>query len=260
MYCPQTNILIYHDKESRTHIGTWPQVLYKTFSPKPVKISYADRHHFPHALKTSDPKLIVLPEILGEESYYSRHISLATQESLHNWVFQGGILLTFCASTYWMGEKITYHPPKGPTKLRSGCHVFNAAALKMHGPLPGYWVPSNGKPDFGGCRSIPLIVRTEEGLKRDKVWYGNGPAIFSSSAKELPSNFEPFAYYDRIEDYPIAAGELKVGKGRIIMSGPLPHYAQGEITHNNLLWQAISNRLHGNLFASRKVDMIRSIP
>lgn len=249
-------ILIYDDKRSKTHIANLPQKLRNDFEPSVIKIARSCKDDFSNAIRSFRPSIVILPEILGEESFYSRHIPETTRQQLKEFVKDGGMLATFCASTYWMGEKIVYHPPKGITKFRDSNHAFNAAAMKMFGPVPGLWLPSNGKPNMGGCREIDILVKTANGIERDKVWYGNGPCILPIAKQSLPDSLKPLAYYDKIEDFPIAAAELSIGKGSILMSGPLPHYTGGNVRSNNLLWRVLSHKMHQQLFAKEYPSMI----
>ena len=241
-------ILIYHDKDSKTFIGDLPSKLRKTFGSNTFRLATSNRHNLASSIRTFDPSIIILPEITGQESFYSRHINPELRQQIKRFVSSGGMLVTNCASTYWMGAKILYHPPKQPTKIRSGTHVFNAASIKMFGPVPGYWLPSTGKADGHDCRVIDITVKTQDGLKRDKVWYGNGPCILPLGSKSLPNNLEPLAYYTHENNSLIAAAHLKIDKGSILMSGPLPHYSEGLVKSNNMLWRVISHRMHQQLF------------
>ena len=253
-------ILIYHDRDSKTHIGQLPHILRRDLGNNLFRIAKTDRHNLINSVNSFNPSIVILPEILGEESFYSRHIKSDAQNCLFKLVESGGMLITDCASTYWMGQKVIYHPPKGKTKFRDGSHVFNAAAIKMFGPAPGLWLPSNGKPDRGGCREIDIIVKTANGLEKDKVWYGNGPCILPIGKQNLPDNLEPLAYYATVEDQPIAAAALHIGNGQILMSGPLPHYYGGNVKSNNLLWQVLRYKMHQQLFEKSPYPMLQATP
>lgn len=252
-------ILFYEDRESKTHTFEYKQALKRTFTHGHFDIIAANRHDFERALTSTSPAIVILPEILGEESFYSRHISKTCQDALKTYVKNGGMLVTSCASTYWMGEQIVYNPPKNATKIRNGAHAFNAASLKMYGPVPGLWRPSNGKPNTGGCSEIDITVHTANGLVSEKIWYGNGPCILPFHSNALPSNVTPIAYYKGIEDNPVAAACIHLGKGKILMSGPLPHYWAGSVKQNNMLWRVMSHQMHQQLFAQRAPTMV-SVP
>jgi glutamine amidotransferase-like uncharacterized protein len=170
-------------------------------------------------------------------------------------IYNGAMLVSFCAAAYWMGAKIMYHPPKGPTKSRKGVDVFNAASVKSFGPVSGYWRSSNGKEDMGGCIPVPLSVKTVDGWQNEKVWYGNGPAFYPLNNKN-PEKLEILARYKNIESNPIAAFYVPHGKGAYIASGVLPHYHQPPVQVNNYLWSVITHRMHQQLFAKPSVDMI----
>lgn len=244
---PAPTILIYHDRESKTHLGNLPYVLEQAFKPSPVIIQIADRHNFAEKITRISPRIIILPEILGEESFYSRHVSAETQTMIKNFVKSGGMVVTACASTYWMAQSILYNPPKGVTKIRHGQHVFNAAALKAYGPVPGYGRPSNGKPDLGGCVPIELVVKTANGIESDQCWYGNGPALYPIKNQPIPNNVEILARYRNVEDQPIAACVVYDGHGQYLMSGPLPYYHCDPVKPDNALWRVMTHRMHQQL-------------
>ena len=248
-------ILIYNDAESKTCSAELSLALKKTFGHQGVAIVLTDRHHLSRNIQELTPEIIILPEIKGEESFYSRHIPVETRNIIKSHVERGSMLISFCAAAYWMAEQITYHPPKGTTKMRKGLHVFNAAAIKAFGPVTGYWRPSNGQEDMGGCLPVSLSVNTVNGSQNELVWYGNGPAFYPMNNK-LPNNIEVLATYRGIEDSPIAAFYMPHGRGGYLASGALPHYHQSPVKQNNLLWRVITHRMHQHLFAKPKVDMV----
>ena len=252
-------ILFYDDRASKTHSFEYQRAIKSSFPQGDFRIVKANRHEFTQSLNHHRPAIVILPEILGEESFYSRHISPESQTALKDYVKNGGMLVTSCSSTYWMGESVVYHPPKGVTKIRNGAHVFNACSVKMFGPAPGLWKPSNGKPNMGGCRVIDIAVHTADGLVSEKVWYGNGPCILPYKGDSLPPHVTPIAYYKGIEDNPVAAASISYGKGTILMSGPLPHYWAGKVRQNNMLWRVMSHRMHKQLFAQSTPTMV-SVP
>jgi len=245
MYANVPTILIYHDRRSKTHRGSLPEKLRQDLGSKPVNIIEAGIDGFRNALITRKPKVVILPEIHGERSFYSRHISKETQQLLYNFVQNGGLLKTICASVFEIGGRKVYHPPKGVTKIRDAAHVFGfEPELKMFGPLPGKWNPQNDT-------RIPILVKTNGGLQRDHVWYGNGPCILPFGQKSLPSNLEPLAYSEDTEGQPIVAGALHIGKGQTLMSGPLSHYS------DNLLWRIFLSRIEKQLFETAKPPVLQ---
>jgi glutamine amidotransferase-like uncharacterized protein len=129
----------------------------------------------------------------------------------------------------------------------------------MYGPVPGLWRPSNGKPDIGGCSEIEISVHTSDGLVSETIWYGNGPCILPYKSDSLPAHVKPLAYYKGVEDNPVAAASVKLGKGQILMAGPLPHYWAGNVQSNNMLWRVMSHRMHKQLFALSAPTMV-SVP
>jgi glutamine amidotransferase-like uncharacterized protein len=249
-------ILIYNDADSKTCSAELSLALRNTFKHcDNVAIVHSDRHHLVRNINELNPDIIVLPEIKGEESFYSRHIPIETRNRIKSQVENGSMLVSFCAGAYWMAEQITYHPPKGITKMRDGVHVFNAAAIKAFGPVSGYWRSSNGKEDLGGCIPVPLRVNTVDGTQNETVWHGNGPAFYPLKNK-LPENIEILAEYSDVEEYPIAAFALRHGQGQYLASGPLAHYHRAPVRPNNYLWSVITHRMHQHLFAKPKVDMV----
>ena len=125
----QKTILIYNDADSKTCSAALYAALYKSFQHFHVTITIADRHSLQRNLQNLKPEVIILPEIMGEESFYSRHIPIQTRDLIKRSVFNGALLVSFCAAAYWMGETITYHPPHGETKFRKGKDVFNATSI-----------------------------------------------------------------------------------------------------------------------------------
>lgn len=251
-------ILIYNDSHSKTCSAELTRSLAKTFRNYAVGIVSTDRHNFDKNITELSPAIIIIPEIKGEESFYSRHISKQTQQHIKDHVKNGALLVSFCAGAYWMCEKITYNPPHGPTKIREGHDVFNAVSMMSYGPLPGHGRPSNNTEDFGGCLPIKIIVNTVNGPKTETVWYGNGPAFYPIKNK-LPDHIEVIARYAHSEGTPIAACGFPSGNGGFILSGPLAHYSLQPINKNNLLWQVITHKIHQHLFAKQTPSMI-SVP
>lgn len=254
MKTPKT-ILIYNDADSKTCSAELSIALQKTFSHNHVAIVMTDRRHLTSNIEELNPEIIILPEIKGEESFYSRHIPVETRNLIKSHVNNGTLLVSFCAAAYWMGETITYHPPQGQTKFRKGADVFNAVSLKSFGPVSGYWRTSNGKEDMGGCIPVPLSVKTVNEWKHEKVWYGNGPAFYPLN-NQLPEKLEVLARYKNIESNPIAAFSIPHGKGAYLASGVLPHYHHAPVRSNNYLWSVITHRMHQHLFAKPSVDMV----
>lgn len=252
-------ILIYNDRESKTCTGELSKALDRDFKNKHVSIVETDRHHLVRNITELSPSIIILPEIKGEESFYNRHIPLKARKVIKSHVANGAMVVTQCAASYWIAQKIFYSPGQGERKFRSGQNVFNGVAMNSFGPVKGYWRPSNGKEDLGGCHIIPLIVKTKDGWQADKCWYGNGPAFYAPEGK-TPPEVEVLARYSGADDAPIAALHARFGKGSFLVSGPLSHYHHGGVNANNLLWRVVSHRMHKQLFEIDARPVLKAVP
>lgn len=251
-------ILIYDDAESMTSAGPLGARLAESFRLDPVAIVKADRHNFVKAIEELQPAIIILPEILGEQSFYNDHLTEHGKYAIRTAVSHGAMFIGFCAGAYFACSDIVYAPGWGNRKERkqdSTLGLFNATAL---GPLPAHGRPSNGKADLGGC--VPVDVHTfhEGGIRPETVWYGNGP-VFIPQDSFLPQNSEILATYIKTglsELAALAACKIPYGQGSVIACGVLPHYKNEPADRNNMLWKTMTEKMAKHLFAFKPAGMV----
>lgn len=258
-YAPKT-ILIFDDSDSMTCARQLGHSLEHSFDGDYVRIIKGNRHNFADLVGGYKPRVIILPEIKGERSYYNDHLGHDGKQAIRNAVANGAMLVGFCAGAYFICDNIIYAPKWGERKIRDNqftLSMFNATA---YGPLPTHGRPSNGKEDLGGCVRVEIDVYDGKKHHNEFVWYGNGP-MFIPHNKSLPKGSKILAGYrdtGLIGGTGLAACKIPYGNGHVIPCGVLPHNSHVEKHKERpYLWDVLTREIRQQLFAFQPALMVR---
>lgn len=188
-------------------------------------------HIRPHALENFD--ILVLPGIIDEDSPYPDILTPQKSGFVRQAIENGMVLMTFCAATYYMLDRIEYTKRNGEKKERNGCGLISGTARQAFAHV------TRIKP---GTTELDDYILAELRLKDRWNIHAlniNGPEIVISDQERLSST--PFITYAATGG--TAALQKKIGKGLILAMGihpelttdhPLlpPHFSH----HDNERW------------------------
>lgn len=181
-------------------------------------------HMYPHAsiknipidtINTDDIKkfqIVVLPGCNGEDSPYPALLPQSRIDTLKNAMENNGlVLITFCAASYFMAEKIIYETKKGEIKERAGAGLIKGTASHAFRHITRPHNPEDGLQDY--IQALLTSPMTDSSLKILNV---NGPAFHLDKTERCESFLE-------YEDAQGAAGIIQqIGKGKLIALGVHP--------------------------------------
>lgn len=176
-------------------------------------------HIRPPALENFD--ILVLPGIIDEDSPYPEILNPKKSEFVRQAVENGMVLMTFCAATYYMLDRIEYTKRNGEKKERSGCGLISGTARQAFAHV------TRIKP---GTTELDDYILAELRLKDRWNIHAlniNGPEIVLADQEHRTST--PFITYAATGG--TAAIEKTIGKGLILAMGIHPELT----THHPLL-------------------------
>ena len=181
-------------------------------------------HMYPHAsiknipvdaINNNDIKqfqIVVLPGCNGEDSPYPNLLTQSRIDTLKNAMMHDGlVLITFCAASYFMAEKIIYETRSGEIKERSGAGLIKGTASHAFRHITRPHNPQDGLQDY--IQALLTSPMTHSSLKVLNV---NGPAFHLNKTERC----ESFLEYEEAQG---AAGIIQqIGKGKLIALGVHP--------------------------------------
>lgn len=180
--------------------------------PNSETVSIFPQHLLRHTLKDYD--ILILPGINDEDSAYPTLLPSAKMEVLKQAIEQDGLILwTFCASSYYMFEEISYQKRDGTFKTCQGSGLIKGAA--HHGFRHITRRQFNRSPWNDYILAGIHVEGHQELLRSLNI---NGPTLLPSPKEnEL---VHQFMKYSNIEG---AAGVIKkMGRGMLIALGVHP--------------------------------------
>lgn len=167
-----------------------------------------------------------MPGITGDICQYPEQLSHKDLLRIHDFLGRNNVMLTFCASTYFVSRMTIYDAPWSTLRTRESlAPLFNGIA---QGPLHAYARPK--EPDKWLSRNsvIPVVFKDTDGTWSPvKICYGNGPALFA----DKPSDpcLEVIAKYADIQGQPAALIKQSMGEGNLYLSSIHPEIFYQEI-------------------------------
>lgn len=180
--------------------------------PNSEIISIFPQHIRQHTLKNYD--ILILPGINDEDSVYPRLLPRHKMDILKQTIEQNGLILwTFCASSYYMFEEVSYQRRNGAFKTMQGAGLIKGAA--RHGFNHITRKVLNGSVWNDYILAGIHVDGHQELLRSLNI---NGPTLLP--APEENGLVQQFMRYKDIEG---AAGVIKkMGRGMLIALGVHP--------------------------------------
>lgn len=180
--------------------------------PNSEVISIFPQHIRQHTLKNYD--IVILPGINDEDSVYPTLLPPHKMDILKNTIEQNGLILwTFCASSYYMFEEISYQKRDGTFKSRQGAGLIKGAARHGFNHITRKQLNASPWNDYVLARI--KVDGHQELLRALNI---NGPTLLPSSAED--GLVHQFMKYKDTEG---AAGVIKkMGRGMLIALGVHP--------------------------------------
>lgn len=193
-------------------------------------------HLRPQGLEQYD--VLVLPGTYGEDSVYPDVLTPQKADYLRQAVEQGLVLITFCAATYYMCNRIQYTKRSGERKDINGCGLIAGTAKQAFAHITRNSVGTPERADFILAK---LSLQDQWTIHALNI---NGPEI--SLDEQERRTCTPFMTYAATGG--TAAVQKKIGKGLILAMGvhpelttnhPLlpPHFSR----HDDERWQILDH-------------------
>lgn len=189
--------------------------------PNSEIVSVYPQHLRRHELKNYD--ILILPGINDEDSIYPTLLPPEKMTVLKETIEQDGLILwTFCASSYFMFEEISYQKRSGTFKTRQGAGLIKGAARHGFNHITRRELNASQWNDY-----ILAGIHVDGHHELLRALNINGPAMVPSvSERGLVHQFMKY------KDIQGAAGiTKKIGKGLLIALGVHPELSP---THPNL--------------------------
>lgn len=180
--------------------------------PNSQIVSIFPQHIRRHALKNYD--ILILPGINDEDSAYPDLLPPHKMQELKNSIEQDGLILwTFCASSYYMFEEISYQKRSGLFKSRKGAGLVKGAASHAFKHITRRELNASPWNDY-------ILAGIHVDGHRDllRALNINGPTLLPS-----PEEDDLVHQFMKYQDIDGAAGITKrIGKGLLIALGVHP--------------------------------------
>lgn len=180
--------------------------------PKAEVVSIYPQHIRQHALKNYD--ILILPGINDEDSAYPTLLPTHKMQILKDTIEQNGLILwTFCASSYYMFEEISYQKRSGIMKSRQGAGFIKGAAVHGFKHITRQRLNASPWNDY-----ILAGIHVEGHNELLRALNINGPTfLVDKSERKLVNQFMKY------KDIEGAAGVIKnMGRGMLIALGVHP--------------------------------------
>jgi glutamine amidotransferase-like uncharacterized protein len=180
--------------------------------PNSEIVSIFPQHIRQHTLKNYD--ILILPGINDEDSAYPTLLPAHKMDILKETIEQNGLILwTFCASSYYMFEEISYQKRNGTIKTRQGAGLIKGAARHGFNHITRRQLNASPWNDY-----ILAGIHVDGHQELLRALNINGPTLVPSAAED--GLVEQFMKYKDIEG---AAGVVKkMGRGMLIALGVHP--------------------------------------
>lgn len=185
-------------------------------------VSIFHQHLYYDALKNYD--ILVLPGIIGEDSPYPDFLSPRRLDHILKAVESGMTLMTFCAATYLLFEKLSYIKRNGHRKEMDGLGL-----VKGHADGPAYKHVT--RIEFNRAAHHDLVLAEIKWPDKHRVFHlldVNGPALHLADNNDLT---QIFLHYNNVPQNPAAGFVKELGKGKIVGLAPHPEIT---LAHPNL--------------------------
>lgn len=171
-----------------------------------------------------------LPGIIGEVSQYTAQIGETGLQEMATSIREGRIMLAICAGAYFPHRETVYDPSWGTKRGRTPLnHFIKGVARGPVADMGGQYDPSLWPSDLSLCEVWykSHSAGKQQTWTRTAVAYGNGPAFYPDNPQD--PDLEPLAFYAAVPGKPLAAAVQKLGQGKVLMLGVLPHIGYLEI-------------------------------
>jgi glutamine amidotransferase-like uncharacterized protein len=175
-------------------------------------VSIFPQHIRAHSLKNYD--ILILPGINDEDSVYPTLLPAEKMKVLKDVIEQQGLILwTFCASSYFMFEEISYQKRSGLIKTRQGAGLVKGAARHGFNHITRRELNASPWNDY-----ILAGIHVEGHHELLRSLNINGPTMMPATSEQRLVN-----QFMKYKDIHGAAGiTKKIGKGLLIALGVHP--------------------------------------
>jgi len=180
--------------------------------PNSEVVSIFPQHLRRHAMREYD--ILILPGINDEDSCYPTLLPPEKMAVIKETIEQDGLILwTFCASSYYMFEEISYQKRNGDYKSRKGAGLIKGAARHGFNHITRRELNASPWNDY-----ILAGIHVDGHQELLRVLNCNGPTFLPS-----PSEDKLIQQFIRYKDIEGAAGIMKkMGNGLLIALGVHP--------------------------------------
>lgn len=180
--------------------------------------------------KLKETKLLIFPG--GRDRPYHQKLKGAGNEKIKTFVKNGGSLLGFCAGAYYFAEEVTFNPKNKDYAVNEKRELgFFPGAAK--GPALGDYNP------FTSIGVKAAALKLSKSGKTLKVFY-NGGGYFEKREKKRKA-VEVLALYKNLDQAAIVF--MKVGRGRVLLSGVHPEQNPEEIPPFDETYRQVKRKL-----------------